>query len=58
MLERWGEWAKERFSKEQKELTPKTEHIKEQELGGLTSMRLKTSEQSEKVTNSQKNNER
>ena len=31
MLERWGEWTKECFSKEQKELKPMIEHIAEQE---------------------------
>ena len=33
MLERWEEWTKECFSKEQQELIPKTEHITEQERG-------------------------
>ena len=58
MLERWGEWAKERFSKEQKELTPKTEHIKEQELGGThlnAPEDIRTIRESDELT---KNNDR
>ena len=31
MLERWEEWTKEFFSKEQKQLKPMIEHITEQE---------------------------